>query len=144
MRTDSRGFSLLELLIVVAIILIITTIALPSLMRSRQAANEVAAVATLKQINTAEVTYSSAAQTTFGTLPNLVNAGLMDSSLLSTKAGYNYNIELSANFKNYTASATAVTAMLGRYDFYTAPDYVIRFSTDTTRAPSTLAGEPVR
>lgn len=141
---NSRGFSLLELLIVVAIILIIATIAIPSLLRSRQAANETAAVATLKQLNTAEVTYSSASQNVYGSLPDLVAAGLLDSSLTTTKAGYNYNVELSADLRNYTASATAVTSMQGRFDYYTAPDYVIRYSTDSTRAPSTLAGEPVR
>ena len=58
---NSRGFSLLELLIVVAIILIIATIAIPSLLRSRQAANESASVANVRTVNTAEVTYLSSA-----------------------------------------------------------------------------------
>src|SRR5437867_2684328 len=103
----NRGFSLLELLIVVAIILIIATIAMPSLLRSRQAANETAAVSTLKQINTAEVTYSSASRNVYGSLADLVSTGFLDSSLNSTKAGYNYNVELSGDSRNYTASATA-------------------------------------
>src|SRR6266508_2188865 len=51
----TRGFSLLELLIVVAIILIIATIAIPSLLKSRQAANESAAVSNVRNLNTAEV-----------------------------------------------------------------------------------------
>jgi prepilin-type N-terminal cleavage/methylation domain-containing protein len=54
-----RGFSLIELLIVVAIILIIAAIAIPNLLRSRIAANESAAVSAIRTINTAEVTYSS-------------------------------------------------------------------------------------
>src|SRR5450755_2673248 len=54
-----KGFSLIELLIVVAIILIIAAIAIPNLLRSRIAANEASAVGSLRTINTAEVTYSS-------------------------------------------------------------------------------------
>jgi type IV pilus assembly protein PilA len=54
-----KGFSLIELLIVVAIILIIAAIAIPNLLRSRIAANEASAVGSVRTINTAEVTYSS-------------------------------------------------------------------------------------
>src|ERR1700731_3210180 len=54
-----KGFSLIELLIVVAIILIIAAIAIPNLLRSRRAANEASAVGSLRTINTAEVTYST-------------------------------------------------------------------------------------
>ena len=54
-----KGFSLIELLIVVAIILIIAAIAIPNLLRSRIAANDASAVASIRNINTAEVTYSS-------------------------------------------------------------------------------------
>jgi type IV pilus assembly protein PilA len=54
-----KGFSLIELLIVVAIILIIAAIAIPNLLRSRMAANESAAASTIRTINTAEVAYST-------------------------------------------------------------------------------------
>src|SRR2546428_13753428 len=54
-----KGFSLIELLIVVAIILIIAAIAIPNLLRARIAANEASAVGSLRTINTAEVTYST-------------------------------------------------------------------------------------
>ena len=54
-----KGFSLIELLIVVAIILIIAAIAIPNLLRSRIAANESSAVGSIRTINTAQVTYSS-------------------------------------------------------------------------------------
>src|SRR5258705_9776191 len=57
MRNKQKGFSLIELLIVVAIILIIAAIAIPNLIRSKMAANEASAVATLRSINTAEVVY---------------------------------------------------------------------------------------
>ena len=59
-----KGFSLIELLIVVAIILIIAAIAIPSLLRSRIAANNSAAAASVRTVNTAEITYSSAYPTT--------------------------------------------------------------------------------
>src|SRR3990172_8941694 len=72
-------FSLLELLIVVAIILIIATIAIPSLLRSRQAAQESSAVSQLRTINTAEVTYLSSNAGNFGSVPELITAGLLDS-----------------------------------------------------------------
>src|SRR2546421_7419695 len=54
-----KGFSLIELLIVVAIILIIAAIAIPNLLRSRIAANEASAVGSVRTINTSEVTFAS-------------------------------------------------------------------------------------
>jgi type IV pilus assembly protein PilA len=56
--TASRGFSVLELMIVVTIILILAAIEIPNLMRARMAANQAAAMADLKTIETAEITYS--------------------------------------------------------------------------------------
>jgi len=54
-----KGFSLIELLIVVAIILIIAAIAIPNLLRSRMAANESAAASTVRTLNTSEVSFST-------------------------------------------------------------------------------------
>jgi type IV pilus assembly protein PilA len=69
-----KGFSLIELLIVVAIILIIAAIAIPNLLRARIAANESSAVSSLRTINTAEVTYQSA-YPTVGYAVDLVSLG---------------------------------------------------------------------
>ncbi len=69
-----KGFSLIELLIVVAIILIIAAIAIPNLLRARMAANESSAVASVRTVNTAEVTYNST-YPTVGFAPALVNLG---------------------------------------------------------------------
>jgi type IV pilus assembly protein PilA len=55
----NKGFSLIELLIVVAIILIIAAIAIPNLLRSRIAANEASATATMRTLTTSEITYAS-------------------------------------------------------------------------------------
>ena len=59
MKRNSNGFSLIELLIVVAIILIIAAIAIPNLLRARIAANESSAVGSIRTINTSNVTYQS-------------------------------------------------------------------------------------
>jgi len=134
-----KGFSLLELLIVVAIILIIATIAIPSLLRSRQAANEMAAVANLKALSAAQVLYSSSGN--YGSLADLIGARLIDESFTSNKAGYKYIVEVSA--ADYTAMAVPINGNSGRYGYYILPDAVIRFSTDTALAPAGQTGRAV-
>ena len=140
----SRGFSLLELLIVVAIILIIATIAIPSLLKSRQSANESAAVSNLRLLNTAEVTYASTNNNAYGTVAQLVSAGLLDARFNLVVSGYSFSVTPSANALDYTSNATARSINDGKFDYYSRPDYVIRYSTDPTRAPTGLTGEPVR
>src|SRR6478672_2033140 len=93
---SNRGFSLLELLIVVGIILIIATIAIPSLLRSRQSANESAAVADLRLVDTVEVTYVSGNRGGFGSISELVAAGLLDDRFNQTTSGYIFSTTVSA------------------------------------------------
>jgi prepilin-type N-terminal cleavage/methylation domain-containing protein len=146
MKKGNKGFSLLELLIVVAIILIIATIAIPSLLRSRQAANESAAVANIRTINTAEVTYLSSSGGNYGDLAALVGAGLIDSTFSNTatapKAGYIYDVTTSGT--DYTASAYPASTNTGRWGYYSVPDAVVRYSTDANFAPAGQAGNAVQ
>ena len=85
---NQRGFSLIELLIVVAIILVLAAIAIPSLMRSRISANEASAVASIRTINTAQVTYA-VTYPSEGFSDNLTKLGMPAGSALpsSTASG---------------------------------------------------------
>jgi prepilin-type N-terminal cleavage/methylation domain-containing protein len=106
-----RGFSLLELLIVVAIILIIATIAIPSLLRSRQAAQESSAVAQLRTVNTAEVTYLSSNQGSYGDVISLISQGLLDNRFNSSVSGYQFNNrEPRSAAKNFTSLVDTTNA----------------------------------
>src|SRR3954469_8529332 len=101
MRKD-QGFTLLELLIVVGIIMIIATIAIPNLLRSRQTAQETSAIAELRLINTAESTYLISNQGAFGTVASLITQGLLDSRFTGSISGYNFTV--SASGQNYTVN----------------------------------------
>jgi prepilin-type N-terminal cleavage/methylation domain-containing protein len=111
-----QGFSLIELLIVVAIILIIAAIAIPNLMRARMAANDSSAAASVRSINTGEIAYFSTYPTigyplTIAPLggaspctPGIATACLIDNGLATALAGSNGK---SGYYFNATGSASA-------------------------------------
>lgn len=138
------GFSLIELLIVVAIILIIAAIAVPSYLRSRMAANESAAVASVRTINTAQISYNSAYPTVgfAGTLtalggtncspPDSTSACLIDTQLAGgLKNGYNFTLANVSGTPNATYNIIGSPVLVNgsgiRY-FCSFQDGVLRFS----------------
>jgi type IV pilus assembly protein PilA len=160
-NNKQKGFSLIELLIVVAIILIIAAIAIPNLIRSKMAANEASAVASLRTYNTSIVAY----QTTYGTdpsadfsqlgpfaaggKPTTAAADLVDNLLgikAPTKSGYTFvytpdSAPVAGVYSVYTIVATPNNASTGQRLFFTDQSGVIRQTTDGT--VPTIASTPI-
>ena len=154
-----KGFSLIELLIVVAIILIIAAIAIPNLLRARIAANESSAAAGIRTINTALVSYNSnypaqgysdnlaelgdPGKLCPGAAPTLTNACLLDNVMAqdpASKSGYLYTYIAGAGAGNvkvgsYTVSADPISAgQTGVRSFCSFSDAVVRYTPSTALA----------
>jgi type IV pilus assembly protein PilA len=157
-----KGFSLIELLIVVAIILIIAAIAIPNLIRSKMAANEASAVASLRTINTSQVVYSStynvpsvfsptlpALADGGGTcvppaIPTAANACLIDSALAAAtvapgKSGYTFTYTVGVGTYTLTAQPVTLNSTGVRF-FFTDQTVVIRANSG---AAATAASTPI-
>jgi type IV pilus assembly protein PilA len=139
----TKGFSLIELLIVVAIILIIAAIAIPSFLHSRMAANESVAAAAIRTLNTAQVSYNSAYPTVgfAGTLaalggtsctpPSSASSCLIDTALAGgLRSGYTFTLTVTGTPpSSYNVIAAPVLSNYSgvRY-FCSYEDAVVRFS----------------
>lgn len=132
-----KGFSLIELLIVVAVIGIIAAIAIPNLMRSRDAAQEASAISSLRTLVTAQITYSSTAGNgQFGVLTDLESSGYIDETLASgTKEGYDFTLTNNNTDFEITAIPTGPNAGQMRH-FFTDETGVIRFENGSVASDS--------
>jgi hypothetical protein len=110
--------------------------------RGPDAASESAAVAGMRTINTAEVTYMSVTGGKFGSVPALIGAGLVTDRFLGPVSGFLFSVIVVG--KDYAVAAVPITAEAGRYAFYSTPDGVIRYSTSEFLAPVGRVGLPVQ
>ena len=154
MRNRKKGFSLIELLVVVAIIMVIVAIAIPNLLRTRMTANETSAVGSLSALNTACITYltiyggypASLATLGPGTPASSTTSDLIDSLLASgAKSGYNFTYSAGPRDSAGRVNVYSILAepsspgSTGQRTFYTDQSAVIRANTggpaDATSTP---------
>jgi type IV pilus assembly protein PilA len=151
----TKGFSLIELLVVVAVILIIAAIAIPNFINSRMRANETSALQSLRNICTAQMVYTTTWGVGFaGTLPKLSgngvvvdqnNAGLIDTALAGgLKSGYIITLtpgtaDSQGNLLTFSLTADPqVPGSSGVRHFYSDQTSVIRFNPSVPAGPTDL------
>ena len=140
MKAKCQGFTLIELMIVVAIIAIIAAIAIPSLLNARKAGNEASAISSLRTLSTVNQQYRTRYQSYASSLASLSTVNYIDSVLGSgTKSGYGFTYAGGTN--TYTVSAVPTTAgTTGDRGFFVDTSGVLRFAASGT---ATSASSPL-
>ena len=137
MRRD-QGFSLIELLIVVAIIGIIAAIAVPALQKARRSAQSASAIQSLRTITTAENLYERRFRV-YATLADLAPEGTVDISLQNgSKSGYSFSITLPADPKHFSSNGDPQADPANGTYFFTDDTAVIRFNVGSPADASSL------